>query len=171
VNPPNGKARQIVQSAYPYLARQPLDLQVQPVNFPEGLVGHPEWQHFELRKSDKLEPVKLLVSRDQPGLSFPVANPWLLKPDYQPHLGQGDRQALSAGNNNDLEWLALLNVENDPFRVTANLLGPLVINPQTRTARQAVLSHSGYSATFVVSSQEFTQALKEVNRASSNPAN
>jgi flagellar assembly factor FliW len=171
VNPTSGKARQIVQSAYPYLARQPLDLQVQAVTFPDGLIGHPEWQHFELRKSDQIEPVKLLVSRDQPGLSFPVTNPWLLKPDYQPHLGQGDRQALNAGTNEELEWLTLLNVENDPFRVTANLLGPLVINPHTRTARQAVLSQSGYSATFVVSSQEFTQALKEVNRVSSNSAN
>jgi len=170
VNPSTGRARQVIQSAYPYQARQPLDLQVQPVTLPEGLVGHPEWQHFVLRKSDELEPVKLLVSRDQPGLSFPVASPWLIKPDYQPRLSPADSQALRASGNEDLEWLCLLNVEPDPFRVTANLLGPLVINPHTQTARQVVLSRSGYSATFVVSGAEFAKALKEVDRVSSNPA-
>ena len=170
VNPTTGQARQVIQSAYPYQARQPLDLQVQPLTMPDGLIGHPEWQHFLLRKSDQLAPVKLLVSRDLPGLSFPVANPWLIKPDYRPRLSPADSQALHANADEGLEWLCLLNVEADPFRVTANLLGPVAFNPQTQTARQVVLSGSGYSATFVVSGNEFEQALKEVDRASSNPA-
>jgi flagellar assembly factor FliW len=170
VNPTTGKARQIIQSAYPYQARQPLDLQVRPLTLANGLIGHAEWRHFVLRKSDKTEPVKLLISRDQPGLSFPVTNPWLLKPDYQPKLSPADRQALGAGSDDDLEWLCLLNVENDPYRVTANLLGPLVINPHTHLGTQMVLSQSGYSAAFVVSGQEIAQAIKEVDRASSNPA-
>jgi flagellar assembly factor FliW len=170
VNPTTGQARQVIQSAYPYQARQPLDLQVQPLTLPEGLVGHPEWQHFVLRKSGEFDPVKLLVSRDQPGLSFPMVSPWLIKPDYQPRLHPADSQALQATSDEELEWLCLLNVESDPYRVTANLLGPLVINPHTQTARQVVLSKSGYSATFVVSGNEFAQALKEVDRVSSNPA-
>jgi flagellar assembly factor FliW len=171
VNPSSGKARQIVQSTYPYQARQPLDLQVRPLTLPEGLIGHPEWKHFVLRKSDKTVPVQLLISRDQPGLSFPVANPWLVYSDYRPQLSAADRRALGLnGLDQDLEWLCLLNVESDPFRVTANLLGPLVCNPRTNEARQVVLSQSGYSAAFVVYGQEFAQALKEVDRASSNPA-
>lgn len=172
VNPSSGKARQIIQSTYPYLARQPMDLQVRSLSCPEGLIGHPDWKHFLLRKSDKTEPVKLLISRDQPGLSFPVANPWLIQPEYQPQLSSADRQALGLSSADDnVEWLCMLNVENVPFRVTANLLGPLVINPQTNTARQVVLSRSGYSANFVVYGKEIEQALKEVDRASINPAN
>ena len=171
LNPANGKARQIIQSAHPYLARQPLDLQVRPITFAEGLIGSPEWQHFLLRKSDKTQPIKLLISREQPGLSFPVVAPWLIEPSYQPHLDPADRQALGVDDDGDLEWLCLLNVQNDPFLVTANLLGPLVINQRTSVARQVILSHSGYSAAQVVSGNNFNEALKEADRASANAAN
>ena len=170
VNPTSGKARQIIQSAYPYQTRQSLDLQVRPVMFAEGLIGNPEWQHFLLRKSDKTEPVKLLISREQPGLSFPVAAPWLIEPDYQPQLSAADRQALGVTDDGDLEWLCLLNVQSDPFMVTANLLGPLVINQRTNAARQVILSRSGYSASRPVSGNNFEQALKEVDRASAHAA-
>ena len=170
LNPLTGRARQVVQSAYPYLARQPLDLQVRPITLAEGLIGSPEWQHFLVRKSADMAPVKLLVSREQPGLSFPVVNPWLVDPSYEPRLAAEDRAALGGAENGDLEWLVLLNVQSNPFKVTANLLGPLVINQRTNAARQVVLAGSGYSATHVVSGGKLEPALKEVQRVSADPA-
>jgi flagellar assembly factor FliW len=171
LNPLTGSARQIIQSAYPYLARQPLDLQVRPITLTEGLIGSPEWQHFLLRKSAETAPIKLLVSREQPGLSFPVVAPWLIDPNYQPRLDAEDRAALGAAQDGDLEWLCLLNVESNPLTVTANLLGPLVINQLTNVARQVVLSGSGYSAKHVVTGGNLEAAFKEVERASANPTN
>ncbi len=170
INPTSGKARQIIQSAYPYQARQPLDVQVRPVILSEGLVGSPEWQHFLLRKSDRTEPVRLLISREQPGLSFPVVSPWIIYPEYQPLLSRADRQSLGVEEGDEVEWLCLLNVQVEPLAVTANLLGPLVINQRTNQARQVVLSHSGYSPAYPVSGDNYTKALKEANRAGANAA-
>jgi flagellar assembly factor FliW len=44
--------------------------------------------------------------------------------------------------------LALLTVHrivDEPVNISANLLGPIVVNTETRQARQLVLDNSGYS--------------------------
>jgi flagellar assembly factor FliW len=46
----------------------------------------------------------------------------------------------------------VLTVRTDPVGVTANLLGPLVINDRTGHGRQLVLATSEYSARHVVAS-------------------
>lgn len=116
------------------------------LNFPDGLVGCPEWRRFTLRALDETGPVRLLVSTNMPELSFPVVNPWLVIPAYAPSLTEADRAALGVTDDAELDWLTVLTVESEPFKVTANLLGPLVFHRRTGAARQVILSQSGYSA-------------------------
>lgn len=114
--------------------------------FPEGLVGCPDWQHFVLERRPEIAPVALLVSEDQPGLSLPVINPWLVRADYAPQLAEADQLLLAPAEADDLEWLTILNIQSEPPLITANLLGPVVINRRTGAGRQVILSLSGYSA-------------------------
>lgn len=142
------KGRQVVQNNRPYSARHPIELQIRPLTFNEGLAGYPEWQNFTLHKENEFHPVKLLVSQDVPGLSFPVVSPWLIEPAYEPTLSEANRQAIGIKDDQEIEWLAIMNVQNQPFQVTANLLGPLVYNRRTGAAMQLILSD--YPATQVV---------------------
>ena len=172
INPDTGQARQIIQSNRPYLARQPLSLRSQALTFNDGLVGCPDWRRFVLRQTEDTSPVKLLVSQDLAELSLPVVNPKLVDPDYAPQLSATDRAALGVADEEEAHWLAILTVQAQPLRVTANLLGPLVFNPNTGVARQVVLAHSGYAAAHPVSNgieqtiRELEQTLREVNRVS-----
>lgn len=114
--------------------------------FPEGLVGCADWQRFTLEQSPEMAPLALLHSQDQPGLSLIVVDPWLIDPAYTPTLAEVDRVALAVNDDADLQWLSVLTVQNYPLVVTANLIGPLVINRAGGTARQVILSQSGYWA-------------------------
>lgn len=149
INPFEKVGKQIVLQNSPYQARQPISLQTLSVFLPEGLIGLPEWKHFTLQINEESRPVKLLVCKDQPLLSFPVADPWLIYPEFDPKLVEDDRDALN-DSLSDLEWLTILTVHDDPFEITANLLSPIVYNRKTGEGRQVVLAPNQYSAKHVI---------------------
>lgn len=125
--------------------------------FPDGLVGCDDWKHFELQQPPEMAPIALLQSLDEPRLSFIVADPRLWYPHYAADLTEADAQKLALGDASAAQLLCILTVEAEPFQVTANLLGPLVINPATGQARQVIQSNRPYLARQPLSLR--TQAL------------
>ena len=114
------------------------------ITFSEGLVGLPEWKRFVLLTLDEAEAgVGLLQSIDNQQLSLMVTNPVQFLPGYSVDLSEGDRELLSLEAT--VEPLVLTTLSVYGQTITTNLVGPLVINPQTRAAKQLVLSDSSYS--------------------------
>ena len=112
--------------------------------FAEGLVGLPEWKRFVLLTLDEEEAgVGVLQSIDNRQLSLMVTNPVQFLPDYSVDLSDSDRELLSLGTSVEPLVLTTLSVHGET--ITTNLVGPLVINPQTRVAKQIVLPESSYS--------------------------
>jgi flagellar assembly factor FliW len=100
--------------------------------FPEGLVGCPDWKRFTLLVDDEEElPVALLKSLDFPEVELLITDPRLLINDYE---HSSDSGAVYCTLTIQDGW------------ITANLLGPLVIDPISRQGRQVVLTDSPYSA-------------------------
>lgn len=128
-----------------------------PIVFPAGLVGCDDWKHFELRQPPDMAPIALLQSLDEPRLSFIVADPHLWYPHYAADLTEADMHKLALSDASAAQLLCILTVELEPFQVTANLLGPLVINPETGQARQIIQSQRPYLARQPLSLR--TQAL------------
>jgi flagellar assembly factor FliW len=113
--------------------------------FPEGLVGCPEWRRFVLLTiADEDLPVASLASLDQPGVVLLVADPRMILPGYAVSLSAEDRAGLGLAPGTAPNIYCTLSVVADGL-ITANLLGPLVVNPATRRGRQLVLAESGYS--------------------------
>jgi flagellar assembly factor FliW len=108
------------------------------VNFPNGLIGCPRWNHFELRGDFTNEPAGLLISMEDPDRIFFVT-------PLEGGLGRfntEDSMALrraGVGQRDDVIGLVTLNVDDDG-NLTANLLGPLVVDLTARTGEQLVLS-------------------------------
>jgi flagellar assembly factor FliW len=112
------------------------------IAFPEGLVGCGSWKHFVLLTSDEEDlPVGILQCIDEPSVRFMVTDPRLIDATYSAELSFEDK--LAFGSNPVI--YCTLTVANDGT-ITANLLGPLVINTQTRQAKQVVLTDDTYSA-------------------------
>jgi flagellar assembly factor FliW len=160
INPIKKIGLQKIQKNSPYLARQPLTLKTSKYFFPEGLLGLPEYKNFVLHTAEELAPIQLLVCKEEAHISFPTVDPFLIDGDYRPKLSIEDRDFLKVDDDSDIEWRVLLNIQNEPFQVTANMMAPLAIHAKLGIVKQVVLSQSGYQAAFPIPSIDINTVLK-----------
>jgi flagellar assembly factor FliW len=116
------------------------------IHFPEGLVGCDTWKEFVLLVDDDVQlPIGVLQCLDEPGVALMVIDPELIVPGYAVALSADDRKTLALATDERPTVYCTLTTTSDGA-ITANLVGPLAINPKTRQAKQLVLSDTGYSA-------------------------
>lgn len=114
------------------------------MTFADGLLGFPDASRFALVDAGDDGTYFWLQSLDDPHLAFLAAVPWAFFPEYEPELPLPDQDALGITDPSEVLVFCLLTITEDA--VTANLLGPLVVNANTRHGRQIVLDNSEYSA-------------------------
>ena len=116
------------------------------LDFPAGLIGCPEWRRFRLVQDLDSAPIASLECLDQPGLSFLVVDPRLWVPGYSLRSAAEPLAAAGLPDSEKLLPLVILNVQADPLQVTANLLGPLAVDPESGQGAQVVVTDQPYSA-------------------------
>jgi len=109
-----------------------------------AIFGFESRSRYVLLIQDNSTPLWWLQSVDDPGLAFVVADPCVLKPDYNPVIDAGDMAFLDIRTTEDIALLAIVTVRPHPFRVTANLRAPILINVVQRTANQVILNDPDY---------------------------
>ncbi|MGB9697803.1 MAG: flagellar assembly protein FliW [Thermodesulfobacteriota bacterium] len=122
----------------------------QVIRMPEGMIGFPDFRNYVLLEHKKESPFWWWQCLDAPSLAFVLTDPLLFKPDYEVQISPEDEEILqvkeAAGN---LKTLVVVNISRDtPPIITANLLGPLVINVAKRLARQIIQFQNSYSHRF-----------------------
>jgi len=122
--------------------------------FPAGLIGCDSWRQFVLLTDDEEDlPVAYLQSVDEPSVRFLVTDPRYVAPSYTVELSDEDRAYLDLTQTDTPVLYCTLTVY-DNGEITANLLGPLVINSRTRVGRQVVVNDSTYSTRHYVAQIE-----------------
>jgi flagellar assembly factor FliW len=118
--------------------------------FPTGLVGCADWKRFVLISDDETAlPLAYMQSLDDPNIALVLTTPTRLDPNFRAPLSPQDRADLGLEDGTQPLVYCTLTVGGDGW-LTANLLGPLVVNPVTHTGKQLVLANSGYSTNFPV---------------------
>jgi len=132
------------------------------LHFPEGIIGFHSLKRFVLLgKQSRL--VMWLQAVDNPRIAFIVINPFLFEPDYNPRLTQEDLDFLKVHDSSDLHIFAIVVVPEDPQKMTANLLGPIVINIKEKIGKQVILLDGGYSVKHpIVKQAEKAAKVKEM---------
>jgi flagellar assembly factor FliW len=103
-------------------------------------LGFPDSKRFMLIPHNEDSPFMWLQSLDDHQLAFVVIPALGLVPEYNPALPAQAKQELKAEEEDELNILLLLSIpHNNPRKMTANLLGPLMINPEQRLAKQIIL--------------------------------
>jgi flagellar assembly factor FliW len=121
------------------------DLNTNAVVFPDGLVGCDAWKRFVLITDDEVElPIARLQSLDDPDVAIIITTPTVVDPGYLALLTPEDRAELQLDDMTAPVMYCTLSVQPDGW-LTANLLGPLVLNPTNRRGKQLVLAESTYS--------------------------
>jgi len=112
-----------------------------------GLLGFPASTTYAVVEVDDT-PYVWLQSADEADVAFLATSPFLFFEDYDMEVNAQVQRDLSIDTPEQVEVLALLTVHRvgeEPVNITANLLGPIVVNVETRQARQLVLDASEYS--------------------------
>jgi len=121
------------------------------IEVPRGLIGFPDQKRFVIIQHKPQSPFYWFQSIDTPDLAFVIIDPLVFKPDYQAPLSRFVLEELKADRPEEVAIYVIITIPpGHPQKMTANLLGPLVINSQTRLARQLVLDENRYSHQFPV---------------------
>lgn len=114
-----------------------------------GLLGIPASTGYVLVELDDDDsPYFWLQSTDEPDVAFLATTPWAFFPDYELVVDDDQLEGLELHRPEDAEVFLLLTVHREGDTVTditANLLGPVVVNTETRRARQLVLDSATYT--------------------------
>jgi flagellar assembly factor FliW len=111
-----------------------------------GIIGFPDFLRYVLIQRPNDAPFYWLQCLDDPSLALVLVNPVLFKSDYNPDLPHGIKDELEATEDSDITLFAIVTIpQGRPQDMTANLLGPLAMNPKSRKARQLVLDDRLYT--------------------------
>jgi flagellar assembly factor FliW len=127
----------------------------------EGLPGFPGFEKFVLLEDPKTAPFCWFQSVEEPNLSLVIMDPMIFKPDYNIGLDKIVR---------DLGWkdvaldevvvYVVVNIfgqKEEDKQITANLVGPIVINTKNSTAVQVVLTDTAYSCQYNILNPELSE--------------
>lgn len=118
--------------------------------FADGLLGLEESTRSLVLVEQADTPYFWLHSATDPEVAFVVTDPWLFWPDYDIVVPDEVERELGLTGPEDVGVMVLVSVrpaaDGEAPAVTANLLGPLIVNSSTRQGRQLVLDNAEYSA-------------------------
>lgn len=112
------------------------------IALPDGLLGFETSTRFVLIPADDLGAYSWLHSVDDPALAFLVVVPHFFFPDYEPDVPEAEAELIELTDADDAQLLCLVSITDDD--ITANLMGPVVVNVARQLARQVVLADQGF---------------------------
>jgi len=113
------------------------------VTFPDGLLGISHLRQYAILSDNDKSPFRWLQSLEDPAMAFLLIDPWLFRPDYGPVIDDDDALALEIGPETPRIVYAIVTIPpGKPEAMTANLMGPIVINIKTRIGRQVIVANS-----------------------------
>lgn len=115
------------------------------VRFPQGLPGFPEEKAFAFIPYSDGSPFAFLQSVTERNLTFLVVEPFAFIADYTFEIDDETVQQLNLNCDNPPQIVNIVTVPEKAEDMTTNLLAPVIINRQTRTATQLVLEKTPYT--------------------------
>lgn len=115
------------------------------IHFPVGLFGFEEEHDFLILPFEGGNGNLLCMqSVNTSALAFVVMNPLSLLPDYMPVLQPAELRQFEVEDVQELGYYVLCAVKNPVSASTVNLKCPVVINPESRMARQVIMETDSY---------------------------
>ncbi len=108
------------------------------VTFPDGIIGFPDLKRYIILPFIEDSPLQLLQAVDEPSLAFIIIDPLTFLAEYRLDLPPEDMNSVKATDHASLIVAVIVTIPEDPYKMTANLQGPLVFNPVSHLAKQVV---------------------------------
>lgn len=117
------------------------------IRMPAGLPGFPGRNRYVILDRKETRPFYWYQSVDDPDLAIVIMSPYLFKPEYYIDLAPAFKEmSWNAEKPENLLIYVVVNAsDGGREKITANLIGPLVVNSRKREAIQMIISDSPYS--------------------------
>ncbi|MBW2078215.1 MAG: flagellar assembly protein FliW, partial [Deltaproteobacteria bacterium] len=121
------------------------------ITMPFGMLGFPDVKRYVILQHKENSPFFWYQSVDDPTLAFVIMSPFLFKPDYNVDVENVLKEMSwnEEEKQNNLELYVVVNIpKGEPDKMTANFIGPILINNKIHQAVQMVISDSPYTHKF-----------------------
>lgn len=120
--------------------------ELQIIDFPEGILGFDFIKKFIiLDAEDEGSPFKWMQAFEEKDLAFVIIRPLDFMEEYELVISQNDLDTLKSDNIDELLTFAIVTIPENPRNMTANLQGPVIINPVKRLGKQAISLSDRYT--------------------------
>lgn len=109
-----------------------------------GLLGFENYHRYVLIQSQEEDVFRWMQCVDDPALAFVVIDPVQWFPDYCVNLADEDALDLGIENPDEAGICAIVTIPPRMEEMTANLLGPIIINVNNGLAAQIILDDTRY---------------------------
>jgi flagellar assembly factor FliW len=135
------------------------------ISLPRGLFGFEDATEFTLLQHRPGAAFRWLQCITRPDLAFVVVDPSDFFVDYGFDLSSVEAEYLTMDDPQDAIVLTMVSVGKDGGEVTANLVGPIVVNSKTLVGMQVVLDDERYSTKQPLTERSNTKAKEVLVRA------
>ena len=115
-----------------------------------GILGFEHLKRYVLLTHNEKIPFMWFQSIDDGSIAFVVINSFIIAPEYDLMIDDNDTRFLEIESPEDVILMSIVTIRSDPFKVTANLRAPLVINLKNRFGKQIVLNEPDYPIQYLL---------------------
>lgn len=116
------------------------------IHFPKGLIGLENYHDFMLSELPDQTQFWLLQSLEDEHFGLVITNPFWFMPDYDFELMESEIGQIGAKER--LDVFVTINVASTPENITANLMGPIVLNQNTGIGLQTLIADRKYTTQY-----------------------
>ncbi len=114
------------------------------ITMPKPVLGFERLKRYCIIEREDCEPFLWFQAVDDPAVAFIVVNPILFYPDYHIEVNPRELDEIKIRDVKTVETYAIVTIPSNPQKISINLQGPILINTETRLAKQLVLVNSDY---------------------------
>lgn len=122
------------------------DTQQKVIDFPNGLIGLEKHRKFILKALPEHDLFFLLQSLEDEDFGLVVTNPFWFIPDYEFDLPDAYEEQMEDKIN--LKVFVTVNLASNPENITANLMGPIVLDQNVGIGFQVLVSDKNYTTRY-----------------------
>jgi flagellar assembly factor FliW len=121
------------------------------IHFPEGMVGFEKFDKYVVIHTKEGSPYRWLQSTQEAKLAFLVSIPESFVTEYAPEISNSEAESLELTHETPHLILVTTTIPpGKPELATANLAAPVIINLETRKAKQVILEDEAYTIRYPI---------------------
>ena len=116
------------------------------IDFPQGILGFDFIKKFIIMDAEEEgSPFKWMQAFDEKDLAFVIIRPLDFMDEYELVISQNDLDEVKSESIDELITFSIVTITENPRSMTANLQGPIIINPVKRIGKQAISLSDRYT--------------------------